>query len=282
MWWSDRHGGDGRGAGDRWRWRWLARWPAASSRSTATARRTAAPSLRDALSCSRHPADRRAQGDRRRTAGGRDSQCADFRLHRRRLPGAADPSAEDRDLFHPDLGHRRHQHVAARRRELRHQRHLHADRGRQRKNRGDRPDLRARVLRYPGPAAALCACPRLARRRKPRRQGDRREHPFAARLLFRRRHLICPSRCRRPLPRTSPACLCVRGRLDTRFASMTTEDAAVASIHGRAEICRHRTLSRAARSGSSGRAGVRSRRRAGARARRAADQGFGRRPERPV
>ena len=52
-------------------------------------------------------------------------------------------------------GDRRHHHRAAGHPELRHRRHLHADRARDRQDGGDRPDLLARVLRHSRPAAAL-------------------------------------------------------------------------------------------------------------------------------
>ncbi len=67
---------------------------------------------------------------------------------------------------------------------------LHADRGRERKGRGDRPDFRARVGRYARTAAAIRACARSARCRKPRRKGDCGKHPLAACFLFCRRDLI--------------------------------------------------------------------------------------------
>ena len=108
----------------------------------------------------------------------------------------------------------------------------------------------------PGQAAALRAPARPARRREPRGQGDRRQHPLAARVVFRRR--------------------------DLSEARPSTAQAGDESHHGRAQSRRNRSVCRAARSGAAGRAGLRPGRRAGARARRDARQRLGRRSRRSV
>ena len=83
-----------------------------------------------------------------------------------------------------DPGHR-----AADQRKLRHRRAVQSDRACHQQIGHDRHDLLARVLRYPGPAAALRPRPRLPRRRRSRRQRDRGKYPDPAGVVLRRRHL---------------------------------------------------------------------------------------------